>query len=806
MEERYEIRGKIGQGGLGAVYRGYDTRMSREVAIKRIARSSADPELQEESTRQLIKEAGALASLQHPHIVTIYDVGTDDDGPYVVMELLSGKPLDELIENAPLTWSDFRELALQTQEALIAAHELDLIHSDIKPSNLMLSWLPSGKFQVKIVDFGLATLTKSQSQQELEEMEAVFGSIFFMAPEQFERIPLDARSDLYSMGCVYYQALAGVYPFDGKTGQEVMQAHLHHDVRPLQELRADIPLWVCDWVMWQINRLPQDRPETARESLSVFLQNDKNPNPTMSLGKAPTTVAQKRPRLIIPGAEPEASPVAPAEPAATASQAAPVMQIRKTPAAAALEPTGSASHAEVQPAPEPVAEESPVPIPEEAPKLITAPQPLTPPEGSKPSVHTSAQELPPAEPEPAPVTVAIPAVRRVVHAPVLPLQPHKKRKLSNSTKTAIAAILGILVVLMAWYLLDRSGKNRETELYNEMILAAAKGDATEVPVNARKLELLLNAATNTGVVEARQTVYKALLLAKATDNTDIDTRIAEFATTREMLPDVREVLIRDVLRRRKNPAVVPYLLSYASRSNQDPRSAVAALQAVRFMVGDEQIDKFLEVLVATDNDDVRKAAEETLAEIISKTSNRSEIADRLAGMYESHINDGVRHSLLRLLGRCAGTKATALVKAALDGSEMKDQVAAIITLGSWGDDSAFHLLTDFIASTQNEDLRNRAFDSALRFLSSPDSTIKPETIREHWTRLTAEAKTSDEQIKIILGLVNVGQDWAATLIERYKDSDDDRTSDLAEKALERIEQRKLIRGDGETEPEAPQEE
>jgi serine/threonine protein kinase len=202
------------------------------------------------------------------------------------MELISGKTLDELIEKAPLTWPDFRELAMQTQEALIAAQELDLIHSDIKPSNLMLTWLPSGKFQVKIVDFGLATLTQSQSREELEGVEAVFGSIFFMAPEQFERVPLDARSDLYSMGCVYYQALAGVYPFDGKSGQEVMQSHLNHNVRPLQELRSDIPLWVCDWVMWHINRLPQDRPESARESLSVFLQNDKNPNPTMSLGTA----------------------------------------------------------------------------------------------------------------------------------------------------------------------------------------------------------------------------------------------------------------------------------------------------------------------------------------------------------------------------------------------------------------------------------------------------------------------------------------------------------------------------------------
>ncbi|MEX1048462.1 MAG: protein kinase, partial [Akkermansiaceae bacterium] len=374
MEDRYEIRAKIGQGGLGAVYRGYDTRMNREVAIKRISVAPGDPELQAESTRQLIKEAGALASLQHPHIVTIYDVGTDQDGPYVVMELISGKTLDELIERAPLTWADFRELALQTQEALIAAQELDLIHSDIKPSNLMLTWLPSGKFQVKIVDFGLATLTQSQSLGELKEIEAVFGSIFFMAPEQFERVPIDARTDMYAMGCVYYQALTGTYPFQGETGTEVMVSHLHHQVTPLQDVRADIPVWACDWIMWQINRQPADRPESARQALQVFLQNDKNPNPVLSLGKAP--------------------PAAPAPPAPPAASGGP--RPRLIPAA------GGAPHPSVRPLPHPRAAApghlppvvvTPTVRPE--PTLTSSiPQPLLPPEGSKPSIHTDSHELP----------------------------------------------------------------------------------------------------------------------------------------------------------------------------------------------------------------------------------------------------------------------------------------------------------------------------------------------------------------------------------------------------------------------------
>ena len=102
MEDRYEVKEKIGQGGLGAVYRAYDVRMSREVAVKRIIADSDDNSISKEATRQLIKEASSLASLQHPNIVTIYDVGSDDDGPFVVMELLSGNTLEEIIGQAPL--------------------------------------------------------------------------------------------------------------------------------------------------------------------------------------------------------------------------------------------------------------------------------------------------------------------------------------------------------------------------------------------------------------------------------------------------------------------------------------------------------------------------------------------------------------------------------------------------------------------------------------------------------------------------------------------------------------------------------
>ena len=328
MQDRYEIRGKLGQGGLGAVYRAYDKTLKREVAIKRITISEDEPH-NEEATKQMTQETGALAALQHPHIVTIYDVGTDDDGPFVVMELLKGKTIDEIIESsAPLTWKDFREFAMQVQEGLVAAQDLGLVHRDLKPSNLMLNWLPSGKFQVKIVDFGLAKFAAGPMFQDVTEGDAVYGSIFFMAPEQFERKKIDKRTDMYAIGCVYYFALTGTMPFQGETGQQVMAAHLEHRVVPLSELRPDIPSWACDWIMWHINRMPEDRPENTREALQSFIQLDVPM--TQSMTPEPQPPAPKRPRLLVPGAEPVApAPVAPSlapetRPAPPATQTAQV--------------------------------------------------------------------------------------------------------------------------------------------------------------------------------------------------------------------------------------------------------------------------------------------------------------------------------------------------------------------------------------------------------------------------------------------------------------------------------------------------
>ncbi|MED5584848.1 MAG: protein kinase [Verrucomicrobiota bacterium] len=272
MSERYQIKEKIGQGGLGAVYRAVDSQLKREVALKRLLppEDSEASLMDSDAAEQLLKEATTLSALQHPNIVTVYDVGKDAQGAFVVMEFLKGETFDKTVERGALTEKDFRNVVLQTMEALSAAHHAGVVHRDLKPSNLMVNWLPSGKFQIKILDFGLAKFSRQPAAQTIDQGDAILGSIYFMAPEQFERAPLDARTDLYSIGALYHYCLTGKYPFDGESAPQVMAAHLQNRVTPLAKLRPDLPEWMSDWVMWLISLSPSDRPAGAQDALDRF--------------------------------------------------------------------------------------------------------------------------------------------------------------------------------------------------------------------------------------------------------------------------------------------------------------------------------------------------------------------------------------------------------------------------------------------------------------------------------------------------------------------------------------------------------
>jgi serine/threonine protein kinase len=293
---RYRVGESIGRGGLGEVFRAEDTQLHRLVAIKRM--HSEDIEAGERAEK-VIQEARHLAALQHPNIVTVYDVIEDRGDVLVVMELLRGRTLQEIVEAAPLLEADFVNVMRQALEGLIAAHSLEMLHRDIKPGNLMLVDLPSGAFQVKILDFGLAKIAVEPSLQTLDQTGALMGSVYTMSPEQFEGRPLDARSDLYSLGCVAYFALTGYYPFNGKNVPEVICAHLQRRMAPLKELRADISPAVCEWVGRMMATYPDSRPASAAQALeeltAIVQGHPPQPKPSAShavpvpqIGTAPT--------------------------------------------------------------------------------------------------------------------------------------------------------------------------------------------------------------------------------------------------------------------------------------------------------------------------------------------------------------------------------------------------------------------------------------------------------------------------------------------------------------------------------------
>lgn len=809
MDDRYEIKGKIGQGGLGAVYRAHDVRMNREVAIKRILTNTDDASIPEEGTRQLIKEAGALASLQHPNIVTIYDVGSDEDGPFVVMELLTGHTLEDIIDKGSFTWPDFRQLAMQTLEALIAAQELHLVHRDLKPSNIMLTWLPSGKFQIKVVDFGLAKLSVKPSLQTIDQSDGVFGSIYFMAPEQFERVPIDLKADLYAIGCVFYYALTGTYPFDGDNAAQVMASHLQHHVEPLQGVREGIPVWACDWVMWHINRKPSDRPSSAHESLMLFMKNDEVSNPELSTGLPMITPEQpKRPRLVIPGSAPVPELV---NDVVTSTQSVKTASIPKPlapplgskPSIHAVGQTTRVNSPEPAPpvAPAPSSEEAAVAIQEVAPlQEVAPPLPVTVPPASSilkratPTTGALVQNSI-SKPKLVPSGNLTPSPVEADEAPVpsVAMGAPKRKGLSNGIKTIIAVALGFLTVALSVYFLKKSGANADARVYNTMINQAAVEGATEVPVDKRKLEILLSSAANVAANDNRDAIMMALYLAKSTDGTDVDARIAEFATTQEMIPNVRVVIIRDVLRKRNNPAIIETLLKF-SRSTDDVSAAVAAIEATRFMATDSNFGVFIDVILTAKENQIIKAAEENAVQIISKSKMKTALGDKLIAAHDSAKSDPIRHTMLRLLGRIGGAKAMELAGKNLASSKEVDKVAAIVALGSWGDREGYLTLIGFLKSATELGIRKRAFDSAFQYAAENKTDVQ-----ENWTLLAAQAKTQEEQLDLIRGLVNVKPaPWVYEILKKFASSSaHEEVIELAERASDKLKDIESVQGSGE---------
>lgn len=220
---RYLITGRIGRGGMGMVYRGRDEPLDRDIALKTLTPSGA---LDAESLQRFAIEARAAARLQHPNIVTVYELGEDRGVHFIAMELLGGMDLDELVRSSPPPLLEERlEIVVQALDGLAYAHEHGIVHRDMKPANIRV--LDDGS--VKLMDFGIAKLAGT----DVTKSGMMVGTVHYMSPEQIRGGTLDGRSDVFSMGVILYELLAGRRPFPGQEPTAVLYKIVHSEPEPL---------------------------------------------------------------------------------------------------------------------------------------------------------------------------------------------------------------------------------------------------------------------------------------------------------------------------------------------------------------------------------------------------------------------------------------------------------------------------------------------------------------------------------------------------------------------------------------------
>jgi len=293
---RYQIRGKIGEGGMGEVYVARDDQISRDVAIKVLpAAFSADAE----RLRRFEQEAQAAGSLNHPNILVVYDIGTHDGAPYVVSELLDGETLRERMAGSALPQRKAIDYALQIAHGLAAAHEKGIIHRDLKPENLFIT--KDGR--VKILDFGLAKLTRvdgDQSQTDIPTRRVdtdpgvVMGTIGYISPEQLRSKPADHRSDIFSFGAILYEMLSGRRAFRGESTADTMSAILREDPPDLSGTNKLINPALERVVNHCLEKNPEERFNSARDlAFSIeALSGSTNVSSSMIIGERPAARRQ----------------------------------------------------------------------------------------------------------------------------------------------------------------------------------------------------------------------------------------------------------------------------------------------------------------------------------------------------------------------------------------------------------------------------------------------------------------------------------------------------------------------------------
>jgi serine/threonine protein kinase/tetratricopeptide (TPR) repeat protein len=266
--KHYRIIEKLGAGGMGEVFLAEDTKLRRRVAIKFLADSSGGDV---KAKDRLMREARAAAALDHPNICSIYEVGEEGDSAFIVMQYVAGETLFSTMKGQPLEIREAIDITAQIAEALIEAHSHNIIHRDIKPQNVIIA--AHGK--AKVLDFGLAKVIQpchcpdgeAQTQSMITEAGSVMGTVPYMSPEQIKGEPLDARTDLFSLGALFYECVTGRAAFRGSTSIETAAQVIHVDPTPPSQLSQRVPVYVDGIIQKALAKKTEARYQSAAEML-----------------------------------------------------------------------------------------------------------------------------------------------------------------------------------------------------------------------------------------------------------------------------------------------------------------------------------------------------------------------------------------------------------------------------------------------------------------------------------------------------------------------------------------------------------
>jgi hypothetical protein len=304
----YQFLEKLGAGGMGDIYKAHDARLNRFVAVKVLSSANAG---EPERRRRFIQEAQAASGLNHPNIITIYDIVNEPEGDYMVMEYVSGKTLVDLIPKGGLRPPQALKYGVQMADALSVAHAAGIVHRDIKPGNVMVT--DSGL--VKVLDFGLAKLTDRGPASQMGDNTqtiadapltvegSIIGTVSYMSPEQAQGKKVDTRSDIFSFGVVFYEMLTGSRAFSGDSALSTLSAILRDEHKPMIEIAPDVPPQLELLISRCLRKNPDDRWQSMKDVLAALgaLKHESDSGQlyrsrvqAMEMAPRPTAVAAKK--------------------------------------------------------------------------------------------------------------------------------------------------------------------------------------------------------------------------------------------------------------------------------------------------------------------------------------------------------------------------------------------------------------------------------------------------------------------------------------------------------------------------------